>query len=47
MHVKDCAYVINLDKYANTETHWAVIYVKINRMLNFSVFGVEIIPKDI
>ena len=44
--IKDRAYVINLDEYSDTGTHWISLYVK-NNITYFDSFGVEHIPKEI
>ena len=50
------AYVINLDEYENTGTHWVSLFVKpkyttgsssLERTVYFDSFGVEHIPKEI
>ena len=40
-------YVINLDEYENTGTHWIALFVKTNEVINFDSFGIEHIPKEI
>ena len=45
--IKVGAYVINLDKYKNTGTHWVSLFVKTNEVIYFDSFGVEHIPKEI
>ena len=45
--VKKGAYVINLDEYENTGTHWIALFVKINEAIYFDSFGIEYIPKEI
>ena len=45
--MKNNAYVINLDEYANVGTHWIALYVKDNEVIYFDSFGVEHIPKEI
>ena len=45
--VKNKAYIINLDKYADAGPHWVVLYVKNNEVVYFDSFGVEHIPKEI
>ena len=45
--IKNGAYVINLDEYKNTGTHWVVLLVKSNEVIYFDSFGVEHIPKEI
>ena len=41
------AYVINLDEYENTGTHWIALFVKTNEVIHFDSFGIEHIPKEI
>ena len=43
--IKDGAYVVNLDVYYDTETHWIALYVLHNDVTYFDSFGVEHIPK--
>ena len=45
--IKKGAYVINLDEYENTGTHWVSLFVKINEAIYFDSFGIECIPKEI
>ena len=45
--IKKGAYVINLDEYKNTGTHWVSLFVKTNKVIYFDSFGVEHIPKEI
>ena len=45
--IKRGAYVINLDEYKNTGTHWVSLFVKTNEVIYFDSFGVEHIPKEI
>ena len=45
--IKKGAYVINLDEYENTGTHWVSLSVKTNEVIYFDSFGVEHIPKEI
>ena len=45
--IKNGAYVINLDKYADVGTHWVTLYVKNNEVFYFDSFGEEHIPKTI
>ena len=44
---KKGAYVINLDEYENTGTHWIALFVKTNEIIYFDSFGIEHIPKEI
>ena len=45
--IKKGAYVINLDEYENTGTHWISLFVKPKYTVYFDSFGVEHIPKEI
>ena len=45
--INDGAYIINLDKYSDTGTHWVALYVSNNDVTYFDSFGVEHIPKEI
>ena len=45
--IKKGAYVINLDEFKNTDTHWVVLFMKSDEVIYFDSFGVEYIPKEI
>ena len=45
--IKKGAYVINLDEYENTGTHWVSLFVKANKVIYFDSFAIEHIPKEI
>ena len=45
--IKNGAYVINLDEYADVGTRWIALYVKNNEVIYFDSFGVEHVPKGI
>ena len=45
--IKKGSYVINLDEYENTGTHWVSLFVKANKVIYFDSFGIEHIPKEI
>ena len=45
--IKKGAYVINLDEYENTVTHWVSLFVKANKVIYFDSFGIEHIPEEI
>ena len=45
--IKDGTYVINLDDYKSTGTHWIALYVNANNIVYFDNFGVEHIPKEV
>ena len=44
---KKGAYIINLDEYENTGTHWIALFLKTNEVIYFDSFGIEHIPKEI
>ena len=45
--IKKGAYVINLDEYENTGTHWVSLFIKASKVTYFDSFGIEHIPKEI
>ena len=45
--IKDGAYVINLDEYKDTGTHWIDLFCKKNEIVYFDSFGIEHIPEEI
>ena len=45
--VKNGAYAINLDEYADVGTHWVALCVKSNEVTYFDGFDVEHVPKEI
>ena len=45
--IKDGAYVINLDEYKDTGTHWIALFCSRNEIVYFDSFGVEHIPEEI
>ena len=45
--IKDGAYIINLEEYANVGTHQIALFLKKNEIVNFDSFGVEPIPEEI
>ena len=45
--IKKEAYVINLDEYEITGTHWVSLFVKPKYTVYFDSFGVEHFPKEI
>ena len=47
LKIKDGAYVINLDEYADIGTHWVALYMQNNSVTYFYSFGVEHISKEI
>ena len=47
--IKNGAYIINLDEYADVGTHWIAFYVNVtnNEVIYFDSFGVEHVPEEI
>ena len=45
--IKNGAYVINLDEYADVGTHWIAWYVKNNKVIYFDSFDDKHVPKVI
>ena len=45
--IKDGAYAINLDEYADVGTHWIALFCNRNEIVYFDSFGVEHIPEEI
>ena len=45
--IKDGAYIINLDEYADVGTHWIALFCKKNEIVYFNSFGVEHISEEI
>ena len=45
--IKDGACVINLDKYADIDTHWIALFCNRNEIVYFVSFGVEHVPEEI
>ena len=45
--LKDGAYVINLEQYAGTSTHWVALFCKKNEIIYFDSFGIEHILEEI
>ena len=45
--IKDGAYVINLDEYADVGTHWIALFCKKNEIVYFDSFGAEYISEEI
>ena len=44
--IKNGAYVINFDEYANVGTYWVALYCKNIETTYFDSFGVEHVPKE-
>ena len=45
--IKDGAYIINVDEYANVGTHWIALFCKKSEIVYFDSFGVQYIPNEI
>ena len=45
--IKDGAYVINLDEYADVGTHWIALFCNRSEIVYFDGFGVEHVPEEI
>ena len=45
--IKDEAYVINLDEYADVGTHWIGLFFNRSEIVYFDSFGVEHVPEEI
>ena len=45
--IKDGAYAINLDEYADVGTHWIALFYNRNEIVYFDNFGVEHVPEEV
>ena len=45
--IKDGAYVLNLDEYADVGTHWIALFCNGNEIVYFDSFGIEHVPGEI
>ena len=45
--IKDGAYVINLDEYADVCTHWIALFCNRKEIVYFYSFSVEHVPEEI
>ena len=45
--IKDGAYIINLDEYADAGTQWIALFCNKSEMFYFDSFGVEHVPGEI
>ena len=45
--IKDGAYIINLDEYANLGTHWIALFWNRNEIVYFDSFGVAYLPEEV
>ena len=46
-NIKDGAYVINLNEYADVGAHWIALFCNSNEIVYFDSFGVEHLPEEI
>ena len=44
--IKDGAYIINLDEYADVGTHWIALFCNKSEIVYFDGFGVEHVPEE-
>ena len=44
--IKDGAYIINLEEYADVGTYWIAVFCKKNEIVYFYSFRVEHIPEE-
>ena len=47
LKIKNGAYVINLDEYADVGTYWIVSFCNRNQIVYFDIFGVEHVSEEI
>ena len=45
--IKDGAYVIKLDEYADVGTHWIALFCSRSEIVYFDSFGIEHVPEEI
>ena len=45
--IKDVAYIINIDEYADVGTHWIALFCNRGEVVYFNSFGVEHISEEI
>ena len=45
--IKDKAYVMNLDEYADVGAHWIALFCNRSEIIYFDSFGVEHVPEEI
>ena len=45
--IKDRAYVINLDEYADVGADWIALFCRRSKIAHFDSFGVEHVPEEI
>ena len=47
LKIKDGAYLINLDEYADVSTHWIALFCNKNEIVYFNSFCVEHVSEEI
>ena len=47
LKIKDGAYIINLDEYADVGTHWIDLFCNRSEIVYFDSFGVKHVPEEI
>ena len=47
LKIKDGAYVVRSNEYADVGTHWIALFCRKNEVVYFDSFGVEQIPEEI
>ena len=45
--IKDRAFLINLDEYADVDTQWIALFCNRNEIVYFDSFGVEHVPEEV
>ena len=45
--IKDGAYIINLDEYADVGTHRSALFISRIKIVYFNSFGIEHVPEEI
>ena len=45
--IKDGAYVINLDEYADVGTYWIALFCQRSEIVYFDSFDVQYVPEEI
>ena len=45
--IKNGAYVLHLDEYADVDTHWIALFCNRSEIVYFDSFGVEYVPEEL
>ena len=45
--IKNGAYILNLDEYADVGPHWIALFCNKSEIVYFNSFGVEHVPEEI